>query len=387
MTFQPELIASEDFRQQLLQVSAISNESPGLPPACYSDKAIFEREQEVIFHHSWVGIGREDRWKEAGDYSAMDIGGVPVIIVRNKSGDLKGFANSCRHRSSQVLTGNGNCKKIRCPFHWWTYDLDGRLKVYPRMEKAIDFKPENYGLVEFRVGSRDGFAFICLDRKTEDLESWLGDFSDQHVAWKPGQLVSTRVREFDVNCNWKTFIEVFNEYYHLPSVHPESLNWLYPEPDDVDEVTGHYTTQFGPTDGNAALMADTQDQALPAAKQLTGREATGTRYSWIYPNMTFAASQDSLWMYQAYPIAPDRSHIVQTICFPADTLKVEDFESRAKHYYHRYDTALEEDIPFLEQQQAGLSSKFARPGRFSSLEPSVANFAYWYAGKLAASLD
>ena len=92
-------------------------------------------------------------------------------------------------------------------------------------------------------------------------------------------------------------------------------------------------------------------------------------------------------MYQAYPIAPDRSHIVQTICFPADTLKVEDFESRAKHYYHRYDTALEEDIPFLELQQAGLSSKFARPGRFSSLEPSVANFAYWYAGKLAASLD
>ncbi|MFV2032714.1 MAG: RHO alpha subunit C-terminal catalytic domain-containing protein, partial [Gammaproteobacteria bacterium] len=177
------------------------------------------------------------------------------------------------------------------------------------------------------------------------------------------------------------------EYYHLPSVHPDSIDWLYPEPDDVDEVSGNYTTQFGPTDGNSALMADAQDQAFPAAKQLSGREALGTRYTWIYPNMSFAASQDSLWMYQAYPLAPDRSHIVQTICFPPDTVKIADFESRAKHYYHRYDAALDEDIPFLEQQQLGLRSKFAKPGRFSSLEPSVANFAHWYAHKLAASLD
>jgi len=140
-------------------------------------------------------------------------------------------------------------------------------------------------------------------------------------------------------------------------------------------------------DGNSALMADAQDQAFPAAKQLSGREALGTRYTWIYPNMSFAASQDSLWMYQAYPLAPDRSHIVQTICFPPDTVKIADFESRAKHYYHRYDAALDEDIPFLEQQQLGLRSKFAKPGRFSSLEPSVANFAHWYAHKLAASLD
>ena len=134
-------------------------------------------------------------------------------------------------------------------------------------------------------------------------------------------------------------------------------------------------------------MADTQDQALPAAKQLSGREALGTRYTWIYPNMTFAASQDSMWMYQAYPQAPDRSHIVQTICFPPHIIKIDDFESRAKHYYDRYDAALDEDIPFLEQQQVGLRSRFARPGRFSSLEPSVANFAHWYAGKLMSSIS
>lgn len=373
----------DELRRQLSEVTSDLNVSATLPPACYSDDTIFRHEADAIFHHSWVGIGRLDRWKSVGDYSAMDVAGVPVIIIRNDEGELKGFANSCRHRGSQLLKGSGNCSKIRCPFHCWTYSLNGDLKVVPRMEKAVDFDRADYGLVEFRIRQSLGFAFLCLDDDADELSDWLGDFPDMHLPWEMDQLVSTRVREFEVECNWKTFIEVFNEYYHLPYVHPESISWLYPEPEDADEVAGNYTTQFGKTDGNAALMADTQDQALPAAKQLKGREKNGTRYTWIYPNMTFATSPDSLWMYQTYPITPHRSHIIQTICFPEDTVKGEEFERRSKHYYARYDAALDEDLPFLEQQQLGLSSKFAVPGRFSCLEPSVANFAYWYAGKLA----
>ncbi len=376
----------EELRHQLSGVTSDHNASASLPPACYSDDTVFGYEADAIFHHSWVGIGRTDRWKSPGDYSAMDIAGVPVLIIRDNQGELRGFANSCRHRGSQLLKGDGNCKKIRCPFHYWTYGLNGDLKLVPRMEKAIDFDRGDYGLVEFRISQALGFAFLCMDDEAGELEDWLGDFSDIHRPWAMDKLVSTRVREFEVDCNWKIFIEVFNEYYHLPFVHPQSLNWLYPEPEDADEVTGSYTTQFGKTEGNAALMADTQDQALAPAKQLTGKERDGTRYTWIYPNMTFATSPDSLWMYQAYPVTPHRSRIIQTICFPEDTVNGTEFESRSKHYYDRYDTALDEDIPFLEQQQIGLSSKFAKPGRFSNLEPSVANFAYWYAGKLAGYL-
>ena len=366
----------EELRYQLSGVTSDPNASASLPPACYSDDTVLGYEADAVFHQSCVGIGRTDRWKSPGDYSAMDIAGVPVLIICDNQGELRGFANSCRHRGSQLLKGDGNCKKIRCPFHYWTYGLNGDLKLVPRMEKAIDFDRGDYGLVEFRISQALGFAFLCMDDEAGELEDWLGDFSDIHRPWAMDKLVSTRVREFEVDCNWKIFIEVFNEYYHLPFVHPQSLNWLYPEPEDADEVTGSYTTQFGKTEGNAALMADTQDQALAPAKQLTGKERDGTRYTWIYPNMTFATSPDSLWMYQAYPVTPHRSRIIQTICFPEDTVNGTEFESRSKHYYDRYDTALDEDIPFLEQQQIGLSSKFAKPGRFSNLEPSVANFAY-----------
>jgi phenylpropionate dioxygenase-like ring-hydroxylating dioxygenase large terminal subunit len=382
MQAEPELIRWDTLERQLGEVLPDVNLSPGIPPACYADAGLLALEQRAVFLRGWIGLGRAGRWPHPGDYSALEIGGVPLIVVRNKAGELKAFANSCRHRGSQILAGDGNCKKIKCPFHWWTYDLDGRLKVYPRMENALDFDPAEYGLVEFPLQTRFGFAFVCFEDQPASIDDWLAEFEAWHSDWGLDNWVTTRVREMEVNCNWKTFIEVFNEYYHLPMVHPDSINWLYPEPDAVDEVSGQYTTQFGATEGAAALMAHTQQYALPVAPGLTGRAAAGTRYTWIYPNLTFALSQDSMWIYQAFPLAADRSRVIQTICFPAESVALDDFEERAQHYYSRIDAAIDEDLPFLEQQQLGLNSRFAKPGRFGALEPSVGKFAYWYAQQL-----
>jgi phenylpropionate dioxygenase-like ring-hydroxylating dioxygenase large terminal subunit len=386
MPAQPELTSWETLARQLGEVLPDFNRSAGIPPACYADNGLLALERRAVFQQGWIGLGREDRWPNAGDYSALEIGAVPLIVVRNKAGALKAFANSCRHRGSRILDGDGNCKKIKCPFHWWTYDLDGRLKVYPRMENALEFDPAQYGLVEFPLQTKSGFAFVSFETRPPPLEDWLAQFDSYHQAWELEQWTTTRVREMQVDCNWKTFIEVFNEYYHLPMVHPDSINWLYPEPDAVDEVEGSYTTQFGATEGKAALMAEAQKHALPLAPGLDGREASGTRYTWIYPNISFALSQDSMWIYQAFPLAADRCHVIQTICFPSASLELDDFEQRAEHYYDRIDAAIGEDLPFLENQQLGLNSRFANPGRFGALEPSVGKFAYWYARQMLAGL-
>ena len=387
MTPEPNLVSREALLKQLSAVLPDENRSPGIPPACYADAGLLALENAAVFLQGWVGLGRADRWPGAGDYSALDIGGVPIIVLRNKSGALKAFANSCRHRGSQLLNGDGNCKKIKCPFHWWTYDLDGRLRVYPRMENAVDFDPAEFGLVEFTVAVEHGFAFVSFEKSPPAMADWLGDFDAFHRHWGIGRWKTARMREFEVQCNWKTFIEVFNEYYHLPMVHPDSINWLYPEPEAVDIVKGQYTTQFGATEGAAALMADSQRHALPAVSGLQGREARGTRYTWIYPNLTFALSQDSMWIYQAFPLSADRSRVIQTICFPAESFALDDFSERAAHYYERIDAALAEDLPFLERQQLGLNSKFARQGRFGALEPSVGKFAWWYAQQLLRRLQ
>ena len=384
MLINPELTTPATLQQQLEAITPDLDQTSGIPPACYADDALLNLEQRAVFRRGWVGLGRTDRWSNSGDYSAIDVGGVPIIVVRNKQGDLKAFANTCRHRGSTLLEGSGQCKKIKCPFHWWTYDLDGQLKVYSRMENAVNFKPADNSLVEFPLECRYGMAFVSFAENPPSIDAWLGNFDDYHAPWRLDDLVTTRVREFEVGCNWKTFIEVFNEYYHLPSVHPDSINWLYPEPDPVDQTEGAYITQFGTTDGASALMSESQNQALPAGAGLEGRFRLGTRYTWIYPNLTFAASQDSLWMYQAFPLSADRSWIVQSIAFPSASVALDDFEARAEHYYTRIDAALGEDLPFLEKQQHGLNSPYAQPGRFASLEPSVGHFAYWYAQQLLA---
>ena len=380
-----ETAPGEELRAFFAAVRQPIGTSETLPPACYTDEGLFRREQRDIFRRCWIGIGRADRWKRDGDFSALDIAGVPVVVLRDRKGVLRAYANTCRHRGAQLLRGEGRRQMITCPFHGWGYGLDGCLRNAPTMEQTPGFKSEEYGLIAFRAEVRDGFAFVCLNEDAPSLDEWLGDFSDVHGAWGLGEMVSTRRREFEVACNWKSFLEVFNEYYHLPYVHPKSIGGIYQTPDDPDHTSGHYTSQFGLTKGTGGLVEDNQANALPDNPRLRGRNRQGTRYSWIFPNMTFAAGSDMVWVYDVFPLAPGRTQVGMTACFPVKTSEHPDFDARVAHYYERLDQAIAEDIPLLERQQSGLASPFAKPGRFSHLEPSVANFACWYAGQMTGT--
>ena len=131
------------------------------------------------------------------------------------------------------------------------------------------------------------------------------------------------------------------------------------------------------------MLQTSQEKPLPLMPGLTGREAAGVRYTWIFPNMTFAAGVDALWIYEAYPLSAGRCLVYQTACFPPETLARDDFDERVEAYYQRLDAALDEDIPALVNQQRGLSSPGARQGRFQPLlEPNVAGFAEWYAQEM-----
>ena len=370
---------SVDFIKRALEsVKHPINSSLSLPPACYHDEGWFEHEMSHLFRKGWFCIGRQDQWKVAGDYQSMQIADVPIVVVMDGEGKLQGLSNSCLHRSSQIMSGEGNCKAMVCPFHGWSYDFQGCVISAPRMETAENFSEKQQKLKIFNVETMDGFVFLNLQENPDPLSDWLGDFSEVHGPWNAKDLVTGRQRTFDVDCNWKLFIEVFNEYYHLPYVHADSISHYYPEPETTDAVIGEYTTQFGPTSKNPALLEEDQGQSFPAITSLGEKEKNGTRYTWIYPNITFAASVDCMWIYHVYPISPRQTRVVQTACFPSKTMQRQDFEEKAKVYYQRFDLAISEDIPALEKQQTGIESPFASQGRFSTLEPSVGNFACWY---------
>jgi phenylpropionate dioxygenase-like ring-hydroxylating dioxygenase large terminal subunit len=379
-------VNAEALRADLARVRHPIDEAASLPPACYSDETLFAIERDAIFHASWIGIGRADRWRKPGDYSAMQIAGVPTIVLRDQDGGLRAFANSCRHRGARLLEGDGNCRGVKCPFHGWAYKLDGRLAGAPRMEHTKNFDKTEFALVPFAVAEREGFAFLSYDAARDDIDDWLGDFAELHGPWSLADLVSTRRREFEVKCNWKNFVEVFNEYYHLPYVHPDTVDSVYDLPDDPDPTTGAYASQFGATQGTGGLLEDQQEHVLPPIASLTGRNRQGVRYTWAFPNMTFAAGTEAMWVYEVYPLAPNRTHVAMTACFPPETVESDGFKQSVQFYYDRLDAAIAEDIPALESQQIGLTSPFARQGRFSFLEPNVAEFACWYADKIGKGL-
>ncbi len=364
-----------------------ANQASCLPPTCYVSAALLEAETRALFG-GWVGLGRADMVRDPGSYIALDFAGQSIILLRDRDGILRAFANSCRHRGARLMDGAGECRGIKCPFHAWAYRLDGSLAAAPHMEAAEGFRREDHALHDYRAEERLGFAFVCFDPDAPELDSVLGDFARLHAPWPLESLVTTRRAEMEVACNWKAFLEVFNEYYHLPFVHANSINSIYGEPDPADETEGAFASQFGATEGTGGLLQSQQDRALPPMPGLTGEATRGARYSWVFPNMTFAANTDALWVYEAYPLGPERCHVVQSACFPPETLALPGAEDRIAAYHERLDAALAEDIPALENQQRGLRSPAAVQGRFQPLlEPNVASFARWYAERMTAAAN
>jgi phenylpropionate dioxygenase-like ring-hydroxylating dioxygenase large terminal subunit len=358
-----------------------------LPPAAYRDAAITGMEIDHIFRAGWFGAGRADQVKAPGDFVTLDILGHALILLRDREGTLRVLANTCRHRAARLLDGSGHCRGIRCPFHAWAYRLDGSLAAAPNMEDVPGFDRADHALVQYRAQERLGFVFLCLTPDAPDLDRVLGDFAQVHAPWPLASLVTTRRQELVVNCNWKAFIEVFNEYYHLPFVHRDSINALYAPPDPATPVAGAYASQFGGTMGTGALLQTEQDKALPQMPGLTGRAAAGVRYTWAFPNMTFAAGTDALWVYEAYPLGPERCQVVQTACFPPETLAMPEAETRIAAYHARLDAALAEDVPALENQHKGLTHPDARQGPVHPLlEANVAGFAHWYSDQMQRAL-
>jgi phenylpropionate dioxygenase-like ring-hydroxylating dioxygenase large terminal subunit len=368
---------------QLEGVIRPPDQADSLPPWCYTSQAFLDLEIAQVFRSAWTSLGRADRVAAPGDYAAIELAGVPIVLLRDRAGALRAYANSCRHRGTKLLQGTGHCRVIKCPFHGWTYGLDGRLTWTPAMQRAEGFEKDDYGLLPVRLAERDGFAFVNLDGTAPPLDDWLGEFSDRHAPWSFADMVTARRREFEVACNWKLFLEVFNEYYHLRFVHPNSIGGIYDGPDEPEAVEGQFITQFGTHEGTGGLLEDDRDKAFPAIEGLEGRNRGGTRYTLVFPNLTFAASVDAMWIYDVTPRAPNRTCVGMTCAFPRATAALPDFAARAEAYLRRLDVAIAEDIKVLELQQAGLDSPLARPGRFSHLEPNVAAFGRWIAERCA----
>src|SRR5947199_1156152 len=183
---------------------------------------IFSEEQKKIFSRQWVLVGHLSQIAQAGDYFTAEIAGESLIIVRDKRDAIRGFYNVCRHRGSRLIENrNGRSQGIQCPYHAWTYTLDGRLLGAPHMDDVPGFDKADYSLYPVNLGLWEGFIFANLEKNPEPLEKWFAPLSGKFSHWNMAILQPAKRIENDVRANWKLMFENYSECYHCPGVHPQ----------------------------------------------------------------------------------------------------------------------------------------------------------------------
>jgi len=251
-----------------------------LPASWYSDPEILRLEQERIFRRSWQYAGPLEQVLEPGTFMTGQAGDTPVVVVRNRNGELKGFVNVCRHRGHLVANGCGRRETLQCPYHAWTYDLDGVLRTAPRSEREAGFDHAEWSLCPVQVASWGPLVFVNPDLDAAPLTETIGDLPAQMAArgLDPSSLgYRSRSRELVVNANWKIIVENYLECYHCPVAHKSFSVLLDVDPDAYLLGTDRWSSsQYAPVQtGNG--------RELPYDPS---GEIDGSQFHYVWPNWT-----------------------------------------------------------------------------------------------------
>jgi len=202
---------------------ATASRTTTLPYDWYSDPAVLGLERERLFSRFWQYVVSGSEVAQPGRFATAVVGETPVVIVRGRDGELRGFVNVCRHRGFVLCEGNGQRETLQCPYHAWTYDLDGSLRTAPRADREPGFDRDGLGLVPVAVAEWGPFVFACVDVEVEPLEEWLGDVPERVAAAGLALDSISFDRRFEVaeyQANWKICAENFLECYHCAVAHP-----------------------------------------------------------------------------------------------------------------------------------------------------------------------
>ncbi len=364
--FDPALYT--ETRKPLLQAQT-------LPAHCYTSSGFFQREVESIFSCAWHFVGRNDEIRETGAYRVIDTRAGSAIVCRDGSGELHAFVNACRHRGTRLKDGQGRCNRLVCPYHAWTYNLDGSLRKTPGFGTPEQFNPLDFALQAVRLESWGGFLFVNFSAKAPSLFEWTGDMPAVFAAHKPEDLRCTWRKEYRVNANWKFLIENALEAYHTGTVHGETLG---SQDSESVETRGHWDALYVlGGEGKSIATLPGENQVFPFIPGLSGKASRGTWFTVVYPCTQIVFSQDCAWWLDMKPLSVDRTLVTLGGCFPASTVAMPGFEQHATAFYERWSTATPEDNQIAEAQQCGHASGLNLPGRYSSREHCVHALDNW----------
>jgi len=334
----------------------------------YTKEKWFNKEVSNIFHNDWICIGREEEFEEPGEYKLINIMGQHIIIIRGNDNELRGFYNFCKHRGCELFDSSkgelsGKIKNnIRCPYHSWTYDLDGKLKNAPHLN--LNKNDTRYHLSTINLQKWVGFVFVSLSENEISLKDYLKDIPNQLKRYPLEELKSKVNIEYEVQSNWKVILENYNECYHCANIHPElckivpafrknggsDLDWEngVPHKDGANTFTLSGTTNRPPFPG---LNKNERERHFGQA---------------LYPNLLISLAMDHVAIFIVNPINSNQTNIDFRILFHPDAFNDKKFDSCDTK--ELWDITNLQDWEICEKVQRGMQSKAFKQGFYAKME-------------------
>jgi Rieske 2Fe-2S family protein len=359
---------------------------PTLPGRSYSDPAAFAREQEAIFEDLWFCAIRAADIAQSGQFQVVTVGRESVVIVRQRDGGLRAFLNVCRHRGSRLcVEETGQVKRaLRCGYHAWAYDLNGRLAAAPNLARMPDIDRDKYGLIP--VGLREwlGYVWVCLaDEPPSFTETVIGSVTerlgstDAIERYRVADLAVGQRITYDVAANWKLIVENFMECYHCASIHPELVSVL-------PEFKGGLAAQYYV--GHGALFADGVDgftvdgsSGFGTLPEVTPDQDRRYFAVTVRPQVFINLVPDHVIWHRMFPVAPDRTTVVCDWLFAPEVVAAGQDVSSSVELFDRVNR---QDFEACERTQLSMSSRAYRHG--GVLVPSehhISEFHAWVASR------
>jgi len=318
------------------------NRAHALPARYYAGDAVLAVEQRAVFARSWQLVAHQGQLAEPGDHVVEQVAGVPVLLVRGQDHVLRAFPNVCRHRAGPLALCDGKgIRALHCKYHGWTYTLEGQLRSAPEMQDACDFRVEDIRLPPLRVHEWQGLVFVALDAEVPAFDAVYGGIVERIAPIDLSAMRYLRRDTYDIDCNWKVYVDNFLEGYHLPHVHPGLSKVLDYRAYDTELFAWH-SLQSSPLRNSSALYGDGQ-----------------AFYYFVYPNVMLNIMPGRLQTNRILPLGPGRCRIVFDYYYTQD----EAAQARIAADQAFSDEVQQEDIAICEAVQKGLASGSYVPGR------------------------
>ena len=274
-----------------------------MPGWYYNDPAMFEQEKSSLFVDGWVCAGHASEIASPGQYMAVKIGDEPVVVVRDRKGDVRAYSNVCRHRGMALVEGKGKAAVLTCPYHAWSYDLDGALRKAPYMDEVEGFDPAACALPEFALEEWRGFLFVNTGNSAPPLAPDLADLEPFVANYRIEERHSTETWFEEWGTNWKSLVENFMEGYHLSVTHATTLDSITPIELCEKLATGKGFTAY------RSKYRDSSPQREPFPEELTEQERRSSVLFNVYPNFVITVGPNCAVFLILLPETPETVNI------------------------------------------------------------------------------